>query len=261
MGGANGAGSVLLAFPTVDAAMRVTRSMVANGFASTLALTAEVALAAASTSRFDMVLVAREVVDRHGPSIIEALHEATGTPPVVVDAPNGDTANGDTANGDGANGAVATIAASMRGGLRRTSSLVWGPLRMDVDRRLAWWYGRSLPLTVKQFRLLRALMEARGALLSHDALHREVFGDVFLGDRDRLFAHVRRIRHLFEPDSAHPVFLLTVRGEGFRLADPDAIPPPPADLERRGDERRRSSIGPNPVVGERRQTERRARSH
>ncbi len=35
--------------------------------------------------------------------------------------------------------------------------------------------------------------------------------------------HVRRIRRLIELDPAHPVFLLTVRGEGFRLASQDQL--------------------------------------
>ncbi|MGH2528107.1 MAG: winged helix-turn-helix domain-containing protein [Actinomycetota bacterium] len=36
---------------------------------------------------------------------------------------------------------------------------------------------------------------------------------------ERVFAHVRRIRRKIEADPAHPTFLLTVRGEGFRLSD------------------------------------------
>jgi two-component system response regulator RegX3 len=41
-----------------------------------------------------------------------------------------------------------------------------------------------------------------------------------IGDPERLFAHIRRIRKKIEPAPSHPAFLLTVRGEGFRLADP-----------------------------------------
>jgi DNA-binding response OmpR family regulator len=38
---------------------------------------------------------------------------------------------------------------------------------------------------------------------------------------------VRRIRRLLEVDPAHPDFLLTVRGEGFRLAGQDELARPP----------------------------------
>jgi two-component system response regulator MtrA len=36
-------------------------------------------------------------------------------------------------------------------------------------------------------------------------------------DRERIFAHIRRIRRRIEKDPSHPSLLITVRGEGFRL--------------------------------------------
>lgn len=46
-------------------------------------------------------------------------------------------------------------------------------------------------------------------------------------DRIRLMGHIRRICRLLEVDPAHPVFLLTVQGEGFRLAGQDELARPP----------------------------------
>jgi DNA-binding response OmpR family regulator len=98
----------------------------------------------------------------------------------------------------------------------------WGPLRLDPRRRLACWQGRPIGLTSMQFRLLLVLVQAEGSVLSPLELSRRAWGTDLAHDTERVVAHVRRIRKLLEPDPAHPRFLLTVRGEGFRLADHDA---------------------------------------
>lgn len=111
----------------------------------------------------------------------------------------------------------------------------WGALQLDPSRRLACWHGRPISPTSMQFRLLLTLVQARGAVVSAVELSRHVWGTDLPHDTERVVAHVRRIRKLLEPDPAHPRFLLTVRGEGFRLADPStavtrdrasAVPPP-----------------------------------
>jgi DNA-binding response OmpR family regulator len=113
----------------------------------------------------------------------------------------------------------------------------WGPLRLDPSHRLTCWHGRPISLTPLQFRLLLVLVQAGGAVVSPVELSRRMWGSGLAHDTERVVAHVRRIRRLLEPDPAHPRFLLTVRGEGFRLADhdpdtavtvdrPPTVPPP-----------------------------------
>jgi DNA-binding response OmpR family regulator len=98
----------------------------------------------------------------------------------------------------------------------------WGPLRLDPSRRLACWQSQPISLTSMQFRLLLVLVQAAGAVVSPVELSRRVWGTDFAHDGERVVAHVRRIRKLLEADPTHPRFLLTVRGEGFRLAGHDA---------------------------------------
>jgi DNA-binding response OmpR family regulator len=105
-----------------------------------------------------------------------------------------------------------------------SGSLRWGPLRMDVSRREAWWAARRLVLTSMQFRLLATLVLAEGCVVPALELSRRAFGSAVPSDDERVHAHVRRIRKLIEADPSHPQFLITVRGEGFRLAG-EAQPP------------------------------------
>ena len=95
----------------------------------------------------------------------------------------------------------------------------WGGLELDLRTHLARWEGRPLHLTTVQFRIMEVLVMAAGALVTTEQLARRVWGESSFDDRERLVAHIRRIRKLIERDTSMPEFLLRVRGRGFRLAD------------------------------------------
>jgi two-component system, OmpR family, response regulator RegX3 len=44
-----------------------------------------------------------------------------------------------------------------------------------------------------------------------------VWGSDYVGDTKTLDVHVKRLRAKLEPDPANPVYLLTVRGLGYKL--------------------------------------------
>jgi DNA-binding response OmpR family regulator len=114
-----------------------------------------------------------------------------------------------------------------------SASICWGPLRLEAASRQVYWRGVQTHVTDHQFRLLAALCGAAGGALTTGELATALYGDPTGEDRERVLAHVRRIRRLFEAPSGPPQFLLTVRGIGFRLADQDAVvtvPSPRASL-------------------------------
>lgn len=100
-------------------------------------------------------------------------------------------------------------------------ALRWGALELDVKRRLAYWEGSPLRLTVTEFRIMEVLALATGCVVSVDALVRRVWRCESFDEAKRVIAHIRRIRKKIEPEPSRPVFLLTVRGEGFRLRGDD----------------------------------------
>lgn len=93
----------------------------------------------------------------------------------------------------------------------------WGELELDVRTHQARWNAKPLRLTTLQFRIMEVLALATGALVTDEDLSRRVWGDAAFADRERLVAHIRRIRRLIESDPARPKFLVRVRGKGFRL--------------------------------------------
>lgn len=77
--------------------------------------------------------------------------------------------------------------------------------------------GREIPLTAKEFALLNKLWEARGNIVTIDALCAALWDGPLVGYENTLMVHIRRLREKLEKDPSHPRFLLTVRGLGYRL--------------------------------------------
>lgn len=97
--------------------------------------------------------------------------------------------------------------------------LRWGPLELDVRRRTAAWNRTPLELTSLQFRIMEVLVLAAGAVVSFEELSRRVWGDAGFGDRERVVGQIKRIRQRLRRNGWDESFLITVRGEGFRLRD------------------------------------------
>ncbi len=99
--------------------------------------------------------------------------------------------------------------------------LRWGPLELDVQRRISRWDGALLGLTSIQFRIMEILVFAVGSVVAPVELSRRLWGTHSFEDAERLGAHIRRIRKTLRSVGAADEFLVTVRGEGFRLAEQD----------------------------------------
>ncbi|HEX6849947.1 MAG TPA: response regulator transcription factor [Candidatus Polarisedimenticolaceae bacterium] len=96
-------------------------------------------------------------------------------------------------------------------------TLRWGPIEVDLDNHRAAVAGRSLGLTITEFRLLADLVKARGRVRTREALLSEVWGyDAEVMSRT-VDTHMRRLRHKL--GDASP-WLGTVRGVGYRVQDP-----------------------------------------
>jgi len=98
-----------------------------------------------------------------------------------------------------------------------TSVLEVGPVRMDVDRHQVVVSGTSVKLPLKEFELLEFLLRNAGRVLTRGQLIDRIWGSDYVGDTKTLDVHVKRIRAKIEPDPANPIYLVTLRGLGYKL--------------------------------------------
>ncbi|MEI7646155.1 MAG: response regulator transcription factor [Chloroflexales bacterium] len=96
-----------------------------------------------------------------------------------------------------------------------------GTLRVDTSSRRAWREGGELALPQKEFDLLTCLVRNRGIALSRDLILERVWGPDFIGDSRTVDVHIRWLREKIEPDPAHPRYIQTVRGIGYRFEAPE----------------------------------------
>ena len=94
-----------------------------------------------------------------------------------------------------------------------------GDLELDVRRREVRAADRLIDLTPTEFALLLVFMEQPGYVLTRDELMRRGLGLNFEGVERTLDSHIRNLRQKLEPDPAAPIYIQTVYGVGYRLAE------------------------------------------
>jgi two-component system OmpR family response regulator len=106
--------------------------------------------------------------------------------------------------------------ARARDGADPTPRLVHGPLTIDMSRHEASVRGTPIELTVTELRILRALLEAGGRVLTRGQLIEHVReADYHITERT-VDTHVRRIRAKLRPHGVDPIE--TVHGLGYKAA-------------------------------------------
>ena len=90
-------------------------------------------------------------------------------------------------------------------------------LVLDPAARQAWRDGKELPLTQLEFDLLLYLARHPGRAFSREKLMDAVWQYSFYSDTSTVTVHIRRLRAKVEADPAHPRWIETVWGVGYRF--------------------------------------------
>jgi DNA-binding response OmpR family regulator len=118
---------------------------------------------------------------------------------------------------------VARVRALLRraqGRLRPPAMLRAGGLEIDLEGHRVSLDGSPLHLTPTEFKLLAALVQHPGQLFSRDQLIDHLHG-MALDNFDRsIDSHIKNLRRKLEPDPAHPRYIETVYGAGYRFIEP-----------------------------------------
>ncbi|HJU89832.1 MAG TPA: helix-turn-helix domain-containing protein [Gemmatimonadaceae bacterium] len=97
----------------------------------------------------------------------------------------------------------------------------FGPVEIDLARRVVRRHRVVVSLTPREFALLAVLAQRHGHPVSRDELLQIVWG-AQLGDirakRRTIDQHICRLRRKLEPLPSHPRYIITVLGSGYRLA-------------------------------------------
>ncbi|MCX6956253.1 MAG: response regulator [Verrucomicrobia bacterium] len=95
----------------------------------------------------------------------------------------------------------------------------FGDVEVDFAKRTVTRAGTDLHLTVKEYALLRLLLQHRGKVVTHRQILREVWGAAHEADTHYLRVHMVALRKKIEPTPQQPRFLKTESGVGYRFAE------------------------------------------
>lgn len=206
-----------------------------EGFRVLEASDGRTALAAIAVDEPALVVLDMMLPEIDGLSVLKAVRRTSRTPIVVLSArgTTGDRIEGLAAGADDyvpkpfspaelvlRVRRVLDRAANSAGhsGVEPSAVLMAGELSLDRDRHDVRVGGRPVSLTIAEFRLLSALLEARGRVLTRDQLMDAVYGPEEVVLDRTIDVHVGRLRDKLGDDADAPKYVATVRGVGYRAA-------------------------------------------
>jgi two-component system KDP operon response regulator KdpE len=205
----------------------------AHGYALEIAATGNEGLRLATLQQPDIVIVDLGLPDISGLDVISRLREWYSRPILVLSARNRESdkvAALDLGADDyltkpfGIGELLARLRVAQRHSAERADDktqarIEIGTLVIDLAARRVQRDGADVHLTPIEYRLLAALAQHRGKVLTHRQLLRDVWGASHVESPHYLRIYMRALRHKIEAEPARPRYLLTEVGVGYRLAD------------------------------------------
>lgn len=97
----------------------------------------------------------------------------------------------------------------------------YGDVLLNDEEHTVVVRGEDVHLTPIEYQLLHYLMSNVNRPVTKDKLFQEVWGYDFTGGTNLVEVAMRRLREKIEEQPSSPQYLLTVRGAGYKFADPE----------------------------------------
>lgn len=199
-----------------------------NNFEAVIARTIQDAFAQLCKQSFDLLLLDLTLPDGNGFEICKRVRLQSNVPVIFLTASDEEVniVMGLDMGGDDyitkpfkLNELISRINALLRrAGMSVPSSwLKSNGLMVKPDESRVWKDGRPIELTVAEYRLLCLLMQNPNTILTRAVLLDRLWdGSGNFVDDNTLSVYVRRLRSKIENDPEDPLYLLTVRGVGYK---------------------------------------------
>lgn len=102
-----------------------------------------------------------------------------------------------------------------------TNDIVVGSLTIQPDAYLVLKREDSIELTHREFELLHYLARHIGQVMTREHLLQTVWGYDYFGDVRTVDVTIRRLREKIEDNPSHPLWIVTRRGVGYYLRNPE----------------------------------------
>ncbi|MCW1929040.1 response regulator YycF [Bhargavaea beijingensis] len=102
-----------------------------------------------------------------------------------------------------------------------SNDITVGQLTIQPDAYLVQKRGEQIELTHREFELLHYLSKHIGQVMTREHLLQTVWGYDYFGDVRTVDVTIRRLREKIEDNPSHPAWIVTRRGVGYYLRNPE----------------------------------------
>lgn len=113
------------------------------------------------------------------------------------------------------------VSAQVEEAERDSNDIAVGALVIQPDAYLVQKRGEAIELTHREFELLHYLAQHIGQVMTREHLLQTVWGYDYFGDVRTVDVTIRRLREKIEDNPSHPVWIVTRRGVGYYLRNPE----------------------------------------
>ena len=206
----------------------ISMILTANGYDTIIVNTGEEALTMISSHCPDLIVLDLGLPDMDGLTVLKHLrnHAETSELPVIMATAKGtefDKVRGLDGGADdyiskpfGMMEMVSRVKAVLRraGKNKKETVMCSGSITMDVERRMVYVNDKEVILTLKEFDVLKYMLENKGIVLTRDQLLTHIWGYDFDGETRTVDVHIRTLRSKLGDGGAE---IETVRGMGYRI--------------------------------------------
>jgi two-component system, OmpR family, KDP operon response regulator KdpE len=207
-------------------ALQIT--LTARGYRVVPATSGAGALAAASAQPPDVVILDLGLPDLDGVAVVEGLRGWSAVPIIVLSARHEEQAKVRALDA-GADDYVTKpfgmdeLLARVRAAARRRSPptaaamVTTAAFTIDLSARRVISPSGDIRLTPTEWHLLEILVRDADRLITQQQLLQQVWGPAYQTETNYLRVHLANLRRKLEPDPAHPRYLITEPGIGYRF--------------------------------------------
>jgi len=202
-----------------------------HGFTFKEALSGHDGIQKAAFEKPDLIVLDLGLPDMDGLEVTRQLREWSTTPIIILSARGNDKDKVDTLDA-GADDyltkpfSVAELLARIRVALRHAARITPEPngtqfavgnLRVDLIKRQVFVRDTEVHLTPIEYRMLVAMIQHAGKVVTHNQLLRRIWGESYGDENHYVRVFMAQLRRKVEEDPAHPRYLITEPGVGYRL--------------------------------------------
>lgn len=227
---------ILIVEDDKDISQLVTQHLERENFTVLTAFDGEEALRLFEQTQIDLVLLDLMLPKLNGMAFLKRIRETSYVPVLIMSAKESDV-DKTLALGFGADDyiskpfSVMELTARIHAAIRRATQYLpeaenptsnriqYKSLTLDLDLFSAQINGKTIPLTSKEFHILKLFMENQNRVFTKEQIYQLIWEDDYFGNENVINVHIRRLREKIEKDPSNPNYIRTIWGIGYKLGE------------------------------------------